>query len=126
MPLHYSIYFVNIWFYDEKITWVISECRGAFKNTLRTANTRKHLKAWIFRKSARFFEFFARSAGSSFRLAPKTPGFSIRVFENSFFVMGRVYIDTCSTILLGELDTYNIKNLVVGSNFFFFAFFEFF
>jgi hypothetical protein len=42
----------------------------------------------------------------------------IRVFENCFFLawagMGCVYIDTCSTILPGELNTYNFKNLPVG------------
>jgi hypothetical protein len=32
---------------------------------------------------------------------------TIRVFANSFFDMGCVYIDTCSMILLGELNTYN-------------------
>jgi hypothetical protein len=34
--------------------------------------------------------------------------------------MGCVYIDTCSTILLCELNTYNFKNLAVGSAIFFF------
>ena len=29
--------------------------------------------------------------------------------------MGRVYIDTCSTILLGKVNTYNFKKLPVGS-----------
>jgi hypothetical protein len=40
--------------------------------------------------------------------------------------MGCVYIDTCSTILPGELNTYNFKNLPVGSTIFFciFQFFE--
>jgi hypothetical protein len=34
--------------------------------------------------------------------------------------MGCVYIDTCSTILPGKLNTYNFKNLYVGSTIFFF------
>jgi hypothetical protein len=34
------------------------------------------------------------------------------------FDMGCVYIDTCSTILLRKLNTYNLKNLYVGSTIF--------
>ena len=40
----------------------------------------------------------------------------IRVFENSFFFeIGRVYIDTCLTNLPGKVNSYNFKNLPIGS-----------
>ena len=34
--------------------------------------------------------------------------------KTAFFVMGCVYIDTCSTILPGEVITYNFKNITGG------------
>ena len=42
-------------------------------------------------------------------------GFSRTVF---FFEIGRVYIDTCSTNLPGKVNSYNFKNLPIGSTIF--------
>ena len=41
----------------------------------------------------------------------------IRVFEDSFFFfeIGCVYIDTCLTNLPGKVNSYNFKNLPIGS-----------
>jgi hypothetical protein len=43
-------------------------------------------------------------------------GFSRTVF---FFGIGRVYIDTCLTNLPGKVNSYNFKNLPIGSTIFF-------